>query len=85
MPDGIAQLLEINASGSNSYVARQKIVKYHFSDGDKNIETFAVMETSVLPSVMEWIGKDDLGLSLMHRLVHEMSWLFESKTELGGK
>jgi len=61
--------LLMNVYDDKSQVARRKILKHHFPDREDNIGLFAHMPQQLLPFVMGWIGLDDLGYTLMYKLV----------------
>ncbi len=46
--------------------------------GATSIEVFASMETKLLSNAIEWIGRDELGFSLMYQCVRGMPSLFET-------
>ncbi len=73
----------MNSNGNSSEVARQKIIPHHFSGADASIEVrgFASMDTKLLPQAIQWIGRDELGFSLMHQFIRDIPSLFEIKTK----
>ena len=80
-PDDLKSSLCLNELVNKSEVARQKILMHHFSGEDPNIEAFASMNMDILPRAMEWIGRNDLGLSLMYQVARGMPSLFELNTK----
>lgn len=73
VPDSIVSLLQMNKNPDKASVARQKMIALHFSA----ISEYTLdLETTVLPRTIEWIGRDDLGYSLMYNLLRGMPSLF---------
>ena len=64
LPRDLASHLQLNCNINKFEVARQKILKYHFSTGESNVEEFVGMELEVLPRAMSWIGRENDGLAL---------------------
>jgi hypothetical protein len=58
-------------------VARQKILKYHFSGGKKDIQVFARMPENHMPFAIAWIGRNKLGYSVMFDFVSSFPALFD--------
>ena len=69
--------MKLNEDENKAEVIRQKIINYHFSNGNKNIEEFVVMELNILPHAVSWIGRNNIGHSLLYRLVNSMPSLLE--------
>jgi Ran GTPase-activating protein (RanGAP) involved in mRNA processing and transport len=68
-------LLQINRHENKAEVVRTKILKYFFS-GSANISTtFVDICTTMMPNVIEWIGRDYSGFSVMYELFRSMTWL----------
>ena len=80
LPTSLADLLQLNTNGNKLEVARQKILQYH--DNEDSIQEFVDMEWQVLPHAMAWIGRDDVGLSLLYRFVQGMPDLFDRGSKL---
>ena len=74
----IRSLLEINSKSDKAEVVRTKIIK--FFDANAIGPVFANAAEAFLPSVIGWIGKDCLGLSLMYCFVRSKPSLFEKKS-----
>jgi Leucine-rich repeat (LRR) protein len=70
----IQSLLEINSKSDKAEVVRTKIIK--FFDPNAIGPVFANAAEAFLPSVIGWIGKDCLGLSLMYSFVRSKPSLF---------
>ena len=69
----------MNENTNKVEVVRQKIIQYHFMDGKDNTETLVGMELEMMPSVIAWIGRDNIGLSLLYHLTKNMPCLFDSE------
>lgn len=68
----------MNENEDKSEVAREKILKQHFSGRSTNsYNVFARMPASVLVYGIEWIGRDDLGYSLMNDFLRGFPELFD--------
>ena len=73
--------MRLNQNDNKAEVARQKILQYHFSSGEINIQDFVGMELKVFSRAMLWIGRDVDGLSLFHNLLQSVpTLLFDSDT-----
>lgn len=85
--DNINAYLELNKNEDKVEVVRQKIIRYHFLDGESNVDKFVNMELNELPHVISWTGRNDIGLSLLFKLCRSMPALFDSdsKTKAGAK
>lgn len=79
-PDDINVHLQLNENANKVEVARQKIMTYHFLNGEDNIDELVDMEMNVLPRVMSWICRDYTGLSLLYSFVRGMPSLFDSES-----
>ena len=62
-------------------VARQKILKYHFHNREKNAEEFVGMELEVLPRAISWVGRKVDGLALLYNLLQSMPTLFDFESK----
>ena len=69
--------LELNKNDDKFDVARQKIIRYHFLNGEDNMQEFVSMELEVLPHAIGWTGRDDTGHSILYQLVRSMPSLFD--------
>ena len=76
--DDVYSYLELNRNDNKAEVSRQKIISYHFSHGNNNMELFLDMELNVLPHAISWMGRNDVGRSLLYRFVSSMPALFDS-------
>lgn len=77
-PHTIILLLRMNKSiEDKAEVARQKILKYHFSGGKKDIQVFARMPENHMPFAIAWIGRNKLGYSVMFDFVSSFPALFD--------
>ena len=77
----------MNKNDDIAEVARRKIFEEHFSEAklDTNVQMFARLPASVLPTMVEWIGRDGLGYSLMFRFVQSIPALVAHLPEPGVK
>lgn len=50
-------LLKMNENHDKAEVARQKILKYHFSGGNTNMNEFSRLPESLMPHALAWIGR----------------------------
>jgi hypothetical protein len=88
LPGDLASYLRLNENNNKVEVARQKILKHHFSGGESNVEDLVNMELKVLPRGMSWIGRDVDGFLLLYQVIHSMPTLFDSSSRaksVGGK
>jgi hypothetical protein len=67
--DDILSWLSMNTNPNKAEVARQKILDHHLSDEHADTSDFAGMSEPVLPHAIEWVGRDNDGLSAMYNLV----------------
>ena len=81
IPEEVDTLLQMNCNENKSDVARQKIIFHHFSGADASYEVFISMNTKLLPQAIRWIGRDELGFSLMYQSVRGVPFLFELNTK----
>ncbi len=79
-PTELDSLLEMNKGKDKAEVARKKILLYSGLDEETVCHVFAPMATTVLPTAIEWIGRDRLGFSAMYYLVQNVPSLIERKT-----
>jgi len=70
-----ASLLQINRNGNKAEVVRTKILNYFFSGRANVSTTFVDIATKTMPNVIEWIGRDYSGFSVMYDLFRSMPWL----------
>jgi hypothetical protein len=84
VPVEILSLLKLNRNETNkAEVARQKILKCHFAEGNTNIHKFSRMPLTSMPFAFEWIGRDKCELSLMFSVVRELPTLFHIMLDQG--
>ena len=79
--DHLVSLLKLNENDNKQEVARQKLIRYYFSNDDGGIvkvEEFVDVELEVLPQAIAWVGKDDIGHSLLYKLFQTMPTLFDT-------
>ena len=82
-PTELATLFELNKGNDNAEVARKKILVYSGLDEETVCNAFAPMSTTLLPTAIEWIGRDRLGFSAMYYLVQNVPTLLEQGTIAG--
>ena len=68
-PRELASLLELNKNKDKAEVVREKILTSSVINEDNVVHEFGLMPVTVFPSLIEWIGRDRLGYSVMHSLV----------------
>ena len=83
----------MNWNDNKLEVARQKILQFHFTNGD-NIQEFVDMKLNVIPHAVAWMarggigetwyGSHDTGHSLLYQLVKSMPSLFEFDSRAKG-
>ena len=76
----LSPYLELNKRESKAAVVRQKIIRYYFMDGNKNMEEFVDMELNMIAYAIAWMGMDDFGLSLLYNFARSMPSLFDSES-----
>jgi hypothetical protein len=80
VPEQLARVLQMNTNEDKVAVARQKIIAYHFSGDNVDIQAFAAMAVPILPNAIEWIGRDSVDFSLMYHVTRVIPALFERNT-----
>ena len=63
----LISLLRMNQNDDKFEVARQKILRYHFLNGNASIQEFVGMELTVCPHIISWLGRDERGFSLLYQ------------------
>ena len=91
LPDDLVSYLVLNENKDKIEVARQKILRTHFSNSDTSkLQEFLDMELEMMPSFMAWIGRplpigwegeQVSGLSLMYNLMRRVPDLFDSSPQ----
>lgn len=78
----IESSLEMNRGESTDDVSRRKILKHHFTGEVSDVQVFAWMPETVLPNVIEWIGRsrDARTYSIMFNVVQGMPALMREAT-----
>ena len=75
--------LHVNKNDNKSEVAREKILERHFARARGNTDVAQVFSSapdSVLVHAIEWIGRDDLGYSVMNDFVRGFPQLFGDRS-----
>jgi hypothetical protein len=85
--DDCEYYLQMNVNDDRAEVARRKIIEEHFGEAkmDANVQMFARLPVSMLPTAVGWIGRDRLGYSLMFRFVQSTPALVAYLPEPGVK
>ena len=76
----LLNLLMMNRERDKSSVARKKVLQCHFAGGFFNPNADLSLSeniTSLLPRVLSWFGKDELGHSVLFDLVKKNASVFE--------
>lgn len=76
IPEELEALLQMNRNENKVEVARRKILRYHFSDGERNMEELVGVNANVLPQAMTWMGRDHHGLSVLFQFAKAIPVLF---------
>ena len=77
-PAGIRMMLSINDNENKWEVVRTKLLMSEmFAEFNNARKIFGRMETSIMPSLIKWIGNDRLGFSSMYCLSKTAPWLFQ--------
>ena len=76
-PTKLTDYLQLNENDNKLEVAREKIIRSHFLNGEDNMQDFVDMELGLLPHALGWTGRNNIGHSLLYRLVHSMPLLFD--------
>ena len=83
IPSDLLSLLHLNMIMSKTEVARLKILFAHMLNDDNiNVEAFTDMELDELPSAISWLGRDDVGLSVLYRVCESLPSLFECNAKV---
>ena len=82
-PTELATLLELNKGKDKAEVARKKILLFSGLDEETVCNVFVPMSTTLVPTAIEWIGRDRLGFSAMYYLVQNVPTLLEYGTIAG--
>ena len=82
LPDNLVEYLKTNRNKDMRDVARQKIIKDYFSCRTNNIGEFVTKDMGVLPHVMSWMGRNNIGHSLLYSLVRSLPDLFDAGSKV---
>ena len=69
VPSELNDSLRLNRNGNKKEVVRQKIILSHFQGENINLREFLDMKLNVMPCAIAWVGKDNVGCSLLYQLV----------------
>lgn len=72
----ILSLLGMNVQSYPERVARQKILKYHFSNGNTGFNELAYLHDTAMPLAIEWIGREEEGYAVMFDFIQRFPALF---------
>lgn len=76
LSDELMSLLLMNRDSKRHHdVARQKIIKCHFSDGKMDMQPFIDMKVGVLPCAVSWMGSDEI--PLLYQFIRNMQSFFD--------
>ena len=75
--DELDVLLDMNKNPDKNEVIRTKLIPFFFSNTDYIRRVFGSIDIPMMPDVMEWIGRDRLGRSVMFELCRSMPELFQ--------
>ncbi len=75
--DQLYSLLDLNEQEDKAEVVRQKLLLYFFTVVDNIFRFFGPMPTALLPNVVEWIGRDEIGYSVMFELCRNVPALLK--------
>jgi hypothetical protein len=75
--DKICTLLDFNRNADKVEVARLKILDRHFYGGSMGINSLASLRETMLPHVIEWMGRDKRGYAAMFEFVQRSPILFD--------
>jgi len=90
IPNHLVESLKLNENKDKVEVARQKILRTHFSsDATSKVQEFLDMKLEVIPTAIAWIGRPTVGwvgrevsrLSLMYNLMRRLPDLFDSSAQ----
>lgn len=90
VPDNLVSSLTLNKNEDKLEVARQKILRAHFSNDSPNMQELLHMELEMMPTVIAWIGRpahigwkgtNVSGLSAMFNLTRKVPDLFDSSAQ----
>ena len=80
-PYDLVSCLKLNKNEDKGEVTRQKIIKYHFLNGESNVDKFVNMELTELPQAISWVGRNDTGTSLLYKICQSVPTLFDSESK----
>lgn len=83
--ESVLSNLQLNENDDKSQVARQKVLRHHFSDRamDANVNIFLKMDMATIPHAVAWMGRDNDGISLLHRFICSMPSIFKLNSGKG--
>merc|ERR1712087_975528 len=88
VPRDLDELLLLNSRRDERSVSREKVLRYHFRNGESNMREIAGVDTSVIPDAISWAGRNDSGRTLLYELLRNLPSLAASSNMarvVGGK
>lgn len=77
----LVELLELNEGRCKIEVSRRKVIQYYFLEGSANLNDFIGMELAMLPRAMAWSGRNNVGHSLLYKVLRGVPSLFDFRHE----
>jgi len=78
IPADLDDFLQLNQSGNKKDVSREKILRYHFQDGKKNIQEFVDLDSNILHHAISWICTNGTGRTLLYKFLRSLPSLVAS-------
>lgn len=72
IPGDLDELLLLNSRCDERIVSQEKILRYHFQNGKRNMREIAGMDTSVIPHAISWAGRNDSGRTILYELLRSL-------------
>ena len=69
MPHNVEELLKTNEINDKRAIARKKVIDTHFSGAQNKIPL--IDKQKLLPALLSWAGKDDLGYSTVYHIIRK--------------
>ena len=76
----VCTMMGMNGFPNKTAVARRKILDNHFLHGNTGFHALACMHETVLPNAIEWMGRDELGYSVMFEFVCGYPTVFDANS-----
>ena len=75
--EDVKALLKLNECNDKTKVARQKIIKCHFS-GTFDVSALSGSNNQMLPDALSWFGKDALGYAALYTMLRSKPDVIQS-------